>query len=106
MSSDKESIALIYRDESVEVGAKGLGERFAKAAEKVGTLSTETISNNMVRFCQSVSKALQGVELTDLPYQLDSVELTVELTGSGDVRLIGGIGAELSGGVKLKFRRR
>jgi len=100
-----DSITVIYQDRHVNVGAKGFSDRLAEVVQQVGQLNVTTISDNMALFCSGVAKSLQYIELPGLPYQLDAVELTVELTGSGEIRLVGSIGAELSGGIKLTFKR-
>ncbi|SAL86427.1 hypothetical protein AWB68_08024 [Caballeronia choica] len=98
------TITVICREDEI-AGAKGLSNRISSVMQQVCPLNVSVVSQNMTRFCNAVAMALKDAELRDLPYPLDAVELTVELTGSGEVRLVGSVGAELSGGLKLTFKR-
>lgn len=99
------TITVIYRDQRTEAGAKGLADGVAQVVQQIGRLNVSTVSENMASFCRGVASSLKSIELAELPYLLDTVELTVELTGSGEVRLVGSVGAELSGGLKLTFKK-
>ena len=100
------SISVIYTDQNNNEGAKGFGSNIEEVVRKVGELSVTTIGENLRRLCEATGSLLQHTTLSDLPYILDEVELTVEVAGSGEVRLVGSVGAELSGGIKLTFKRR
>jgi hypothetical protein len=101
-----DSITIIYREEPDHEGSKGFGSSFEEAVHKVGELSVSAVTENLKRLCGSIESVLKDIELTSIPYSLDEVELSVELTGTGEVRLIGSIGAQVQGGIKLKFKRR
>jgi hypothetical protein len=74
-------------------------------ADKVGTVSSDVLAKNLQSFCEEIGEAFDGVSTAVKNYQLDSVEITVQVSASGEVRMIGGVSAELTGGLKLIFSR-
>ena len=108
MTADRnqDSITVLV-DEPLDLqGARGFGATVEEVVRRVGQLSVDTLADNLRALCTGMSAALKSIELPDLPYGLEEVELTVDLTASGEVRLVGSVGAELAGGIKLVFRRR
>lgn len=75
-----------------------------KAAEGV-KVSAETLQTNMSEFLGLVGNLFQQAE-NSTGMKLDEVELSVEITGDGEVKLVGsGIGIEAKGAITLKFKR-
>jgi hypothetical protein len=89
----------VYRDIA---GSKGVG-----GAVKV---SVEKLQQEMTRFLQVVeslfNQAQQKTKL-DSGMQLEEIELSVEISGEGEVKLIGnGAKASGKGAIKLTFKRK
>ncbi|MEH2391027.1 MAG: hypothetical protein V7K21_04905 [Nostoc sp.] len=83
-------------------GSKGVGD-----AVKV---SAQTLEQNMSHFLELVgslfSQAQQHAKVNS-KMQLDEIELSVEISANGEVKLIGsGVKAGSKGAIKLKFKRR
>ncbi|MEA5601838.1 hypothetical protein [Nostoc sp. UHCC 0252] len=82
-------------------GSKGVGD-----AVKV---SAQTLEQNMTHFLKVVgslfSQAQQQAKVNP-KMQLDEIELSVEISADGEVKLIGsGVKAGSKGAIKLKFKR-
>jgi len=76
-----------------------------RLADKVGTVSSDVLANNLQSFCEEIGEAFDGVSTVVKNYQLDSVEITVQVSATGEVRLVGGASVQLTGGLKLIFSR-
>jgi hypothetical protein len=76
-----------------------------RLADKVGTVSSEVLAKNLQSFCEEIGEAFDGVSTVVKNYQLDTVEITVQVSATGEVRLVGGVSAQLTGGLKLIFSR-
>lgn len=79
-----------------------------KAVQSV-RVSVEKLEDNMSEFLALVGgifkQAAQEAENRS-GMHLDEVELSVEITGDGDVKLMGtGVGVEAKGAITLKFKR-
>jgi hypothetical protein len=68
-------------------------------------VSSDVLAKNLQSFCEEISEAFDGVTTAVKNYQLDSVEITVQVSATGEVRLVGGASAQLTGGLKLIFLR-
>ncbi|MEH2406967.1 Pepco domain-containing protein [Nostoc sp.] len=93
-----------WGDEAIResIGSKGVGD-----AVKV---SAQTLEQNMSHFLELVgslfSQAQQHAKVNS-KMQLDEIELSVEISADGEVKLIGsGVKAGSKGAIKLKFKRR
>ncbi|AFY39267.1 hypothetical protein Lepto7376_3026 [[Leptolyngbya] sp. PCC 7376] len=79
-----------------------------KAAQTVASgvkVSADTLQKNMSEFLGLVGNLFHQAENTT-GMKLDEVELSVEVTGDGEVKLVGsGIGVEAKGAITLKFKR-
>ncbi|MBD0302015.1 MAG: hypothetical protein ICV85_07470 [Tolypothrix sp. T3-bin4] len=91
-----------WGDETIResTGSKGVGD-----AVKV---SAQTLEQNMTHFLKVVgslfSQAQQQAKVNSM--QLDEIELSVEISADGEVKLIGsGVKAGSKGAIKLKFKR-
>ena len=75
------------------------------AADTVTTSVTpDLISEKLGQFSEAMIGGLEAVNDRMAHYALDAVEMHVELTSKGEVRLIAAAGAEVKGAVKLTFR--
>ncbi|MBE8987276.1 hypothetical protein [Nostoc sp. LEGE 12450] len=82
-------------------GSKGVGD-----AVKV---SAQTLEQNMTHFLKLVGSLFSQAEQQAKVHskmQLDEIELSVEISADGEVKLIGsGVKAGSKGAIKLKFKR-
>ena len=77
------------------------------AADTVTTSVTpDVFSKKLGQFSEALIDGLETVNDRTAQYALDAVELHVELTSKGEVRLIAAAGAEVRGAIKLTFRAR
>jgi hypothetical protein len=92
-----------WRDETIRepTGSKGVGD-----AVKV---SAQTLEQNMTHFLKVVGSLFSQAEQqakVNSKMQLDEIELSVEISAEGEVKLIGnGAKAGTKGAIKLKFKR-
>lgn len=92
-----------WGDEAIRdnTGSKGVGD-----AVKV---SAQTLEQNMTHFLKVVGSLFSQAEQqakVNSRMQLDEIELSVEISGEGEVKLIGnGAKAGTKGAIKLKFKR-
>lgn len=81
---------------------------FGRAREKllrVTSVSAETLGQNVAALCEYVGQVFVTSQEAVGDLSLDAVEVTVEVTAKGEVRLVGAAAAELKGGLKLCFKR-
>ncbi|MBL1200806.1 MAG: hypothetical protein FWK04_17375 [Nostoc sp. GBBB01] len=83
-------------------GSKGIGDAVKVSAQK--------LEQNMTHFLKVVtslfSQAEQQAKINSTRMQLDEIELSVEISAEGEVKLIGnGAKAGSKGAIKLKFKR-
>ncbi|MFB2768397.1 hypothetical protein ACE1AT_03775 [Pelatocladus sp. BLCC-F211] len=91
-----------WRDEIREAtGSKGVGDTVKVSAQK--------LEQEMTNFLQIVGRLFSHAEQqakVNSGMQLDEIELSVEITGEGQVKLIGsGAKAAAKGAIKLTFKR-
>ena len=90
------------------------GNPWSRVASAVGVpqavkVSTQKLEAEMSRFVKIVSKLFSHAEEQVNPQsglQLDEIEVSVEINGEGEVKLLGTGGkAGMKGGITLKFKR-
>jgi len=92
-----------WRDETLREssGTKGVGDAVQVSAQK--------LEQEMTHFLQVVGRLFSRAEQqaqVNSGMQLDEIELSVEISGEGEVKLIGtGAKAGGKGAIKLKFKR-
>jgi len=106
---------LIVTDETDETsvpieGEKGWGEEVRKriASLKEVKLPIAQLEQNMNQFLQLVGRLFKQVDQqigSESDMKLDEVELSVEISGEGEVKLVAGGKAAGKGAIKLKFTR-
>lgn len=99
------NIVIVYDEITTVEGEKGLGGITSKLVKKVGVLDTENLANNLSAFCKHIGQAFEGVSTTIKDYDLESVELAVEVTAKGEIWFMGSVSADAKGGLKLVFKR-
>lgn len=88
---------------SVE-GEKGLWNA-SQMSRKVGEVQTSELAKNVSAFCDEIGKMFGGVKTTIENYELDEFEVSATINAKGEIALIGSIGGEITGGIKLIFKR-
>ncbi|BAZ49840.1 hypothetical protein NIES4103_24530 [Nostoc sp. NIES-4103] len=80
-----------------------------KAVGDAVKVSAQKLEQNMTHFLKVVGKLFSHAEeqaKVNSRMQLDEIELSVEISGEGEVKLIGnGVKAGSKGAIKLKFKR-
>ncbi|MBH8564895.1 hypothetical protein I8748_22375 [Nostoc sp. CENA67] len=80
----------------------------SKAVGDAVKVSAQKLEQNMTHFLKVVGSLFSRAEeqAVNSRMQLDEIELSVEISGEGEVKLIGnGVKAGSKGAIKLKFKR-
>jgi hypothetical protein len=110
-----EDYILLVTDETEEAlapidGQRGWSEEVRKriASLKEVRLPVSQLEQNMNQFLQLVGRLFKQVDQqidAESGMKLDEVELSVEISGEGEVKLVAGGKAAGKGAIKLKFKR-
>ena len=110
-----EDYIVIVTDETDEVsipsdGEKGWRDEVGKriSSLKEVRLPVAQLEQNMNQFLQLVGRLFKQVDQqigAESDMKLDEVELSVEISGEGEVKLVAGGKATGKGAIKLKFTR-
>lgn len=68
-------------------------------------LSVDVLQENLTDFVEKMCIALKNVQTKISNYSLDEIEVSVDISASGGVTLVGSIEAGAKGGITLKFVR-
>jgi hypothetical protein len=85
--------------------AKGLFANENQVVTRVANLDVNQFSANLEAFCKQIGSAFASIPTLVDSFELDSFELTLDVTAKGEVRFIGSVGTEIKGGLKIVFRR-
>ena len=71
-----------------------------------GTVAPETLRDSLRKFMSSLEEALQGTPINVAGYEVEELQLALEVTAKGSVALLG-TGGEVGGkgGITLTLRR-
>lgn len=116
MSDSKlEETLWIVTDDTLEVpieGKRGWGEEVQQrvlAAKKISVIELETRMSHFLgvvnRLFRQAEAQAEQLPMAKPGMQLDEIELAIEITGGGEIKLIAGGKAEAKGAIKLKFKR-
>ncbi|MBD1847602.1 hypothetical protein H6F89_30220 [Cyanobacteria bacterium FACHB-63] len=110
-----EDYLVIITDETDETfvpveGQRGWGEEVRKriASLKEVRLPVSQLEQNMAQFLHLIGRLFKQVDQeigSESGMKLDEVELSVEISGEGEVKLVAGGKAAGKGAIKLKFTR-
>ncbi len=100
-----DSVEVIIFDRNAVDGEKGIRSAVARVAASVVSIDPELLAANLSSFVRSIGNAFDRAAATTKSLSLDTLELTVEIGGKGQIRLVGGIESEIKGGVKLTFKK-
>ncbi len=87
-------------------GQRGWGEEISQRVGNVARVPATLLEENMNRFLQFVGRLLKQVDQqigTDSDMKLDEVELSIEISARGEIKLVAG--AEAKSAITLKFKR-
>jgi hypothetical protein len=107
---DEELIILTDDDFEPEEGGKGWGDPLRRAAGKFREVKLDPaeVEVKMSAFVRSVGRIFRqaNVEISEESgLRLEEVELSVKISGKGQIKLIAGGEAGGEGGITLKFKR-
>ncbi len=97
---------IIVEDDIRNVGGKGLLSDTLDAARRVVSVDPSALAERFNSLCLDLDGMLQHVSGSVGAFSLHSFEVQIELTAKGELRLIGCVGSEAKGGLKLTFQRR
>lgn len=97
-------IPIIYVD-SADAGGKGLLSPVKTLSSRIGSVDAGQLADNLSAVCRKLTNVFHAAQHASDGYELDSFEVTVDVTARGEVWLVGSASGELHGGVKLVFRR-
>jgi hypothetical protein len=97
----QEKISIVVHDTADE-GSKGLYDMGSVALTRVVELTEEQFAEAVSRVSSLVQRSLASSSPVGA-YKLSSVELSLELTTKGEVRLIAAGSIEASGCIKITF---
>ncbi|MDQ2097075.1 MULTISPECIES: hypothetical protein [Microcoleaceae] len=110
-----EDYIVIVTDEADEAsvpieGQRGWGEEVRKriSSLKEVRLPVAQLEQNMAQFLHLIGRLFKQVDReigSESGMKLDEVELSVEISGEGEVKLVAGGKATGKGAIKLKFTR-
>jgi len=99
-----EAIPVIYVGDPVD-GEKGLFSAARELPARLGMLNPDKFGQNLAAVCGRLAASFRTVgELTE-SFEVESFEVSLDLTAKGEVRLIGSASSEIRGGIKITFRR-
>ena len=97
-------IELVYADRGLDPDAKVFGR--SDPVIRVADISTDRLADSVARLSRTMDQVFERIRSSNGPYELDSFEVSAEVTGSGEVRLIGSVGLEVTGGLRLTFKKK
>lgn len=107
-----ETVGSIDADSSVT--SKGWGEEVQQRVQQFRDkqLDAAELERKMSHFLQAVGRLFQQAEAQAQPSQpgqskmkLDEIELSIEISGEGEIKLVAGGKTTGKGAIKLKFKR-
>jgi hypothetical protein len=96
----------VVADEDVVEDSKGIWDQTDKKLRKVLAVGADELSTRVQELAEGLSQVLERVHESIGKYGLDALEVTAEITARGEVRLLGCVGSDIKGGLKLVFRRK
>jgi hypothetical protein len=103
---EHDAFLVVIEEEDTVAGSKGLWNETSARLRRVAAVAVEDLSAQLQKFAVDLCTALENVSAAAGSYELDAVEVTTEITSKGEIRMIGSVGADVKGGLKLVFRKR
>lgn len=100
-SENKKTIEIVGYDNTNAIG-KGYGDRLQ--SRQVDLLD---FKSSLTTFMEKIDDVFSNIK-SDIQdtYELDEIEAKIEISASGEIRLIGKLEAGASGGLTLKYKRK
>ena len=99
-------VLVVYDDYELEQGAKGIWDSSIQTVKKLGVLDTAKLADNLKQLCKHLGAVFENVTTAVENYELQTVEVVVDITAKGEVKLLGsGVSGDMKGGIKLVFSR-
>lgn len=92
-------------DEPID-GEKGLFSTARRAAGRVGALDADVLASNLSMLCDQLGQLVDQTASGSAAFELESFEVSLDVSARGEVRLVGSVSSEIRGGMRLTFRRR
>lgn len=96
-----------YQDQHLQSKGEAsfLSKEQNKVAMIVGEVPLNTLTQSLSAFTVEMDKILGDAQSESKKYILEEIEVSVDISASGSIRLIGSVEAGASGGLKLTFKR-
>ncbi len=95
---------LVVTSPSVPAGSEGEKGIFGGVTGPV-KLDVDVLQKNITTFFESVNRMLAGIPKVAGPYNLDEIELKIEVNAEGSIQLIGGVKAGATGGITFRMKK-
>ena len=98
---EKMMVSILGRD-SVITQSKGI---YRQSPLKYGEIPIDIFQTNLATFIKNLSKVFDSAIPSMANYELNEIEINVDVSVTGGISLIGSVEAETSGGLTLRFKR-
>lgn len=68
-------------------------------------LPVDTLQKNLAEFIDRLGASLESIQSRISNYDLDEIEINIEVSATGSISLVGSVEAGATGGITLKFKR-
>jgi hypothetical protein len=99
-------ISIITLQQDTAEGEKGIFTRPREAIVHVSSLATATLADNVAELCRHIGAVFRSASTAVSELELESLQVQIEISAKGEVRLVGAASAELTGGITLIFSRK
>jgi hypothetical protein len=104
--ADEPRISIItFQQDDVE-GEKGVFSRPREVLVHVSSLATAALADNVSELCRHIGTIFRSASTAASELELQSLQVQIEISAKGEVRLVGAASAELTGGITLIFSRK
>ena len=101
------TLAVITIDHEPVDGEKGIFSAASRAASRLGTLDAKVLAGNLSALCDQIGHlAAAAASPARSEFELESFEVSLDVSASGEVRMVGSVSSQIRGGITLTFRRR
>lgn len=93
---------------NIERTSKGPGDQLKKLAPELASrvIDIDVLEKNLQDCIGKIGGIVNNVSTDIKNYDLDEVEVNLEIGGEGSVSLIAGLTASAKGGITLKFKKK
>ena len=99
------TITLLCALDAENKGARSVWQDTQALVQKTAAISSEQLKKSLKTFCDSFLDATNDLTSSDLRYELKTIELSIDVTAKGEIRLISSASIETKGAIKLVFER-